>query len=90
MPKKRYKPEEIVARSLRQVDVVLSRGYAHLRDELLNGEISYSPTEARRLSSSDGENTTTRSVHTHPSDIDSAPYRLNPLTPPLDQVAPMQ
>ena len=59
MPRRRYKPEEIVAK-LRQVDVLVSQGAEHgrcdppdrrerggLRDELLNGEIFYTLREAQ-------------------------------------------
>ena len=59
MPRKRYKPEEIVAK-LRQVDVLVSQGQSMadaisarsasarcLRDELLNGEIFYTLREAQ-------------------------------------------
>ena len=61
MPKRRYKPEEIVAK-LRQVDVLVSRGEhgrcdppnrrerGGLRDELLNGEIFYTLREAKSSS----------------------------------------
>ena len=59
MPKKRYTPEEIVAK-LRQVDVLVSQGQniadairqiwrerGCLRDELLDGEIFYTLREAQ-------------------------------------------
>jgi len=59
MPRKRYTPEEIVAK-LRQVDVLVSQGQniadairqigvseVSLRDELLDGEIFYTLREAQ-------------------------------------------